>query len=111
MQSTAKNPVVAPYSGHMLLMVALGTRENPKIEAIDRKCDICNTIEDEYHCLIELPRFREVKKKCLPINLIRKHRMFHFVNFIKFMDKFSFIKVGLLCYNVMKKYKTHFLLE
>ena len=25
----------------------------PKINAVNRKCNLCNSIEDEYHCLIE----------------------------------------------------------
>ena len=94
-----------------LFYIERGRWEKQKIEAIDRKCVFCNTIEDEYHCLIECPRFKDVRKKCLPIDLIRKPSMFHFVNFIQCLDKSSFNKVGLLCYKVMKDYKTHFLLD
>ena len=83
----------------------------PKIDAFDRKCDVCNTIEDEYHCLIECPRFVEVRKKCLPLNLRNNPSMFEFVKFIGCLDEDLFNKVGLLCYKVMKDYKKHYLLE
>ena len=79
--------------------------------AIDRKCDIFNTIEDEYHCLIECSRVKEVREKCLPTDLIRTPSMVHFVHFIQCLDKSSFNKVGLLCYKVMRDYKTHFLFD
>ena len=94
-----------------LFYIERGRWEKNKINAIDRKCQLCNTIEDEFHCLVECPRFKEIRKKCLPPDLIIKPSMHHFVNFLKCLDKTSFNKVGLLCYKIMKDYKTHFLLE
>ena len=45
-----------------LFYIERGRWGKNKINAIDRKCQLCNTIEDEFHCLVECPRFKEIRK-------------------------------------------------
>ena len=45
-----------------LFYIERGRWEKQKVDAINRKCELCNTIEDEFHCLVECPRFKEVRK-------------------------------------------------
>ena len=63
-----------------LFNIERGRWAKPKIEANDRKYNICNVLEDEYHCLIECPRFTNVRRNCLSITLINRLSMLKFVN-------------------------------
>ena len=94
-----------------LFFIERGRWRKPKVNAIDRKCNLCNTLEDEYHCLIECPRFAKERKHCLPENLIKRPSMYEFVNLMKCNDTIFHNKLGLLCYKVMKMYKSHILVE
>ena len=94
-----------------LFNIERGRWGKPKIDAIDRKCNLCNVIEDEYHCLIECPRFTIVRRNCLPANLKNKPSMFDFVNFMKCLDENMYNKLGLLCFKIMKDYKSEYLVE
>ena len=92
-----------------LFFIERGRWVRPKIDAKNRICDLCDTIEDEYHCLIECPRFVNERKNCLPYNLKLRPSMYEFVNFIRCLDVHMYNKIGLLCYKVMKVYKTQYL--
>ena len=43
-----------------------------KIDRNDRKCDQCDDIEDEYHCLLICPKFVKERKGCLPDSLLKR---------------------------------------
>ena len=75
------------------------------VEVKDRICEMCHTIEDEYHCLVECPRFSRERKGLLPHNLIKKPSMFNFIEFIKCQNKEIYNKIGLLCFKIMKAYR------
>ena len=94
-----------------LFNIERGRWGKPKIDAVDRKCNHCNVIEDEYHCLIECTRFTHVRRNCLPSNLIIKPSMFDFVDFMRCLDEKMLNKVGLLCFKIMKDYKSEYLVE
>jgi len=97
-------------SSHSFFIVR-GRWVRPCIESVDRKCRLCNCIEDEYHCLIECPRFINERKGCLSLCLQKKPSMFDFVYFISCKNETMYHKVGLLCYRVMKAYKKIYLRE
>ena len=101
---------VRVVSSH-LFNIERGRWAKPKIEANDRKCNHCNVLEDEYHCLIECPRFTNVRRSCLPTRLKDKPSMFEFVNFMKCLNEDMYSKTGLLCFKVMKDYKSEYLME
>ena len=37
-----------------------------KLQLTDRICDLCNIIEDEFHVMIECPRYKKIREKYLP---------------------------------------------
>ena len=71
----------------------------------DRKCTECRCIEDEYHVLIECPRYREERKGCLSHALKTRPSMFEFIKYIKCVNEADCNKVGRLCARVQKEYR------
>ena len=49
-----------------LFYVERGRWGRKKIEHVNRQCPLCKTIEDEYHCVVECPRYIEERKGCVP---------------------------------------------
>ena len=51
-----------------------------KIALEERVCMLCNVVEDEFHCLIECPRFNKQRMDdCLPLVLKYRPSMFEFI--------------------------------
>ena len=73
----------------------------------DRKCTECRCIEDEYHVLIECPRYREERKGCLSHALKTRPSMFEFIKYIKCVNEADCNKVGRLCARVQKEYRKY----
>ena len=78
-----------------------------KVEPAERKCTLCGIIEDEYHCLVECPRYAQERKGCLPERLRRRGSMFEFIKFCKSETDIDCRKFGSLCYKVMKKHQVY----
>jgi len=76
-----------------------------KIKRDERKCSMCQTIEDEYHIFIECPRFSKVRKDYLPSLLKDRPSMFNFVTFLKSKDEIQQKQLGYLSYKMLKDYK------
>ena len=51
-----------------------------KIDLKNRTCTLCGVVEDEYHCLIECPRFYTERKGSLSDSFLKKPSMFKFIN-------------------------------
>ena len=49
------------------------------IPRVDRKCTLCDEIEDEYHVMLLCPRYTARRKKCLKKYYIVKPSMNKFV--------------------------------
>ena len=92
-------------SSHLFL-VERGRWVNRRLNIEDRLCALCNVREDEYHCMVECPRFVKERKNLLPVSLKNRPSMFEFINFIKCNEKN--IMLGQLCLNVMKQYKKNY---
>ena len=92
-------------SSHLFL-VERGRWVNRRLNIEDRLCALCNVREDEYHCMVECPRFVKERKNLLPVSLKNRPSMFEFINFIKCNEKN--IMLGQLCLNVMKEYKKNY---
>ena len=76
-----------------------------KIQKDKRVCIICNVIEDEYHCLVECPRFINERRGKLPIKLTNKPTMYDFIVFLKSENITEIRKLGLLCCNVLAEHR------
>ena len=49
---------------------------------IDRKCTVCNTLEDEYHFVMECRLHTDIRRQFLPNYLWRRPNMYKFVELI-----------------------------
>ena len=100
-----------PDSSSHSFLIERGRWAKNRIEVKDRKCTFCDVVEDEYHCLVECPRFRNERKGCLPDNLLNKPSMYAFVNYFKCVDIKKCEKLGLLCFKVLKSYEKTYLID
>ena len=93
-------------SSHLFLVERgrLGAR---RMTYVERKCTLCNSVEDEFHCLIECPRFLNERRNVLPECLSKRPSMFEFVKFVKSESEIDKKRMGLLCFRVQKEYKKY----
>ena len=75
-----------------------------KPDVSERKCITCNVIEDEYHCLLECPKFVNERRGCVPERLIKRPSMIEFIQFLNTMNLREQKMLGLLCFKVQKEY-------
>ena len=67
-------------SAHILVVEAGRCHKPNKIPYNEKKCQLCNTCEDEFHFLLECPLYYDLRKL-----LINKYSWKH-PNMIKFID-------------------------
>ena len=91
-------------SSHMFL-IERGRWGKKRIDIEMRKCTVCNVLEDEFHVLIECPKYKNQRRNCLPDNLKVKPSMFAFINYIKSEDMVVQKQLALLCYRIQKEYR------
>ena len=87
--------------------IETGRWAREKQDPAERKCTLCNIIEDEYHCLVECPRFAKERKKYLPERLKRRRSMFEFIKFCKSESEADRKNFSLLCYSVLKEHQKY----
>ena len=76
-----------------------------KIERKKRVCDLCQTIEDEFHIFLECPRFNDERKDYIPTYLTESRSMFNFIKFLNTNDATHQKNLGYLSYKLQTKYK------
>ena len=82
----------------------MGARQ---VDRQDRKCTLCNVIEDEFHCLIECPRFTNGRKGNLPECLKNNPSMFKFIHHLNTTDFDEQSRLGKLCFQIQIKHKSY----
>ena len=75
------------------------------IARVDRKCECCHVIEDEFHVLIECPRFINERKRYLPNVLRKKPSMFEFLKLMNCTTDNECRTLGKLCANIQKEHR------
>ena len=78
-----------------------------KLDVTERKCRLCDVVEDEYHCLVECPLFAEQRRNCLTKRLRVKPSMFDFINFMRDNSGPNRVMLATLCMRVMKEYQKY----
>ena len=78
-----------------------------KVPLMERKCILCDVLEDEYHYLVECPMFKECRKACLPEQLRQNASMYEFIKFVKSEKLEDCRMLGLLCMKVMKEHRKY----
>ena len=90
------------------LLVERGRWNNTNFE--NRKCLICNEIEDEFHFVINCVKFHDLRVKYLPKSLYIKPSMFKFISLLNSRNESKLRKLGLFLHFAFKKYTTEELL-
>lgn len=75
-----------------------------KIDYADRKCNLCNDIEDEFHFVVCCPKYIDLRKKYLPKQLYLNPRMHKFILFLNSNDILQMKKLGIFLHHALKKY-------
>ena len=88
-----------------LFNIERGRWGGSKIERKERKCTVCNVVEDEYHCLLECPRYVNERRHCLPERLKDRPCMLEFINFLRSQNAQDQHMLGALCYKVQREHK------
>ena len=70
----------------------------------DRKCTICNDIEDEFHFVVICTQFHDLRKKYLPKSLYTNPSMYKFLKFINSNDENQIKKLGLYLHYAFRRY-------
>ena len=69
-------------SSHIFL-IERGRWGSNRIELNERRCNICNVIEDEFHCIVVCPRFNNERKGLLSNELMNKPSKSNFLRYLK----------------------------
>ena len=90
------------------LMIERGRWQRPKVEFIDRICDDCQVIEDEFHVLLKCKRFSELRQQYLPYRLYDKPNMYSFIDFINNASANEIRLLGIFCYKMFDIYNKNY---
>ena len=93
-------------SSHLFL-IERGRWGRARVERSERKCNVCNVVEDEFHCLFECPRYSEERKGFVPERMIKRPSMYEFIKYLQSEDERMQRKLGMLCMRVQKEYKKY----
>ena len=89
-----------------LFYIERGRWSRPKVERVNRVCDICNVIEDEKHCLLDCPKYNNERRERLPLWLRENKSLENFVRFLKSENATEMRMLGLLCKSVQAEHRT-----
>jgi len=88
-----------------LFFVERGRWGTNRIDRRQRLCTLCGCLEDEYHCLLECPRFNNERLGLLPEYIIKSKSMYNFVKFLTTNDLYEQRKLGLFCFKIQREYR------
>ena len=73
-----------------------------RVPANERKCTLCNVMEDEYHFVIECQRPTALRKKYISKYYWQRPSMLKFIDLINSNDNRSIKKLGTFVYRAFK---------
>ena len=77
-------------------------RVNERVPVNERKCRLCNVMEDEYHFVIECNRYNELRKKYIPKYYFQRPSMYKFVELVTTENNTLMKKFGAFVYQAFK---------
>ena len=90
------------------LMVERGRWTKPrKTPYPNRVCRTCGTVEDEYHIIIDCPRFSTPRQKYIPKNLTTRPSMFKLIKFIDTAKDKKLRRFAFFCFIALKIYDSN----
>ena len=88
-----------------LFLVERGRWGTNRMERKDRVCSLCGCIEDEFHCLLECPRFNNERQGLVPSYIHNNRNMHNFVKFLATKNVCEQRQLGILCLKIQKQYR------
>ena len=82
-----------------------------KIEYADRKCNVCEDIDDEYHFVVCCPRFHNLRIKYLPKSLYINPSMYKFTQYLNSQDLNKIKRLGIFLHLAFNKYTAENIFE
>ena len=101
------------YIRHALAKLRLGSHnfivergrwQCPKVEFMNRICDVCKEIEDEFHIIFVCERFENIRRRYLPLVLSERPSMYKFISFLNCRTSNNLRKFGVFCHKVLIEY-------
>ena len=102
--STIRKALSKIRLGSHNFMIERGRWNTPKLEYTHRLCTDCNTIEDEFHCFIECPRFNQ-QRKSLPADITTNPSMWKFITLFKTPNNMIINKLATSCHKILIHYE------
>lgn len=82
------------------LQIEAGTWVRPISTPLnDRKCVICNTLEDEYHFVLECIQYSKLRKKYINKKYWQRPNMIKFIELMTTVNKNEIRKLGIFIFN------------
>ena len=78
-------------------------------ELIDRECSLCGKLEDEYHVIIECPRYDKLRNVYIPQNLLKRPSMFKLLEYLNTENIEVLRAFGKFIFNVFNSYDKNFI--
>lgn len=75
-----------------------------KLQIGDRKCSVCDDVEDEFHCLVKCVTFKKFQMLYLPNCLKDNPNMYKFISWLKDSSVVTVMQSAKLSLNVLKQY-------
>jgi len=86
-----------------ILRIETGRWKKPVKEPLnERKCTVCNALDDEYHFMLECKLHNELRAQYIPALYRKKPSMYKFVNILQTDDVSLLKKVCVYVYKAMK---------
>ena len=88
-----------------LLNVERGRWNN--LPLVNRVCELCNVLEDEFHVFIECPRYKRLRELYIPKSIVEKPSMFSFIKFLKCEKNTDLIRLGKFSAKMFKEHRRY----
>ena len=85
-------------------MIERGRWEKPKTEFLQRVCDTCNKVEDEFHIVFNCSKFNNLRKQHINLSFVQNPSMYKLIELINSEDEIIVRKLGIFLHKVFKIY-------
>ena len=86
-------------SSHRLFIETGRWHKPESIPINERKCIICNKLEDEYHFVLECISYNDLRKQFLPVYYWKRPNMFKFIELINTENENIIKRLGTFIHN------------
>ena len=76
-----------------------------KVPIVDRKCQICNKLEDEHHFLTECVSYKDLRKTLIKLYFHKKTSMFKTIRLVKSENVQILRKLAMYTFKAFEQHK------